>query len=314
VSEPEDGAGLKPMIAVVGPTGSGKSDLAIQLAVAFHGEIVNCDSVQLYRYMNIGTAKVPMNERRGIPHHLIDILNPDEVFTAGDYMRAARPILADIAHRGCVPIVAGGTGFYFRTLTAGLFEGPSRNETLRSNLSGRGPARLHKLLRRFDPVAAERIHINDAKKVQRALEVCILTRRPISQQQPKRTPLSGFRILTFGLDPPREALASKINVRCVEMFQKGLIDEVRSILAAGFSPESKALESIGYREALMCIRGEITAEEAVTRTQAATRQYAKRQRTWFRREPAVHWLPSFGNQLETVDAAKGLVDSFLKKS
>jgi tRNA dimethylallyltransferase len=308
------GGGLRPMIAVVGPTGSGKSDLAIELAIAFNGEIVNCDSVQLYRHMDIGTAKVPPEQRRGIPHHLIDILDPDEVFTAGDYMRAARPLLVDICRRRRIPIVTGGTGFYFRALTAGLFHGPSRNEDLRAKLARRTPERLHKLLRRFDPIAAERIHANDAKKVQRALEVCILTRRPISAQQPARTPLTGFRVLALGLDPPRDALAARINARCVEMFRQGLLDELRRILAMGFGRGSKALESIGYREALMHLAGEITVEAAVTHTQTATRQYAKRQRTWFRREADVQWLRSFGNQKETIDGAKGLVTSFLESS
>ncbi len=307
-------SGLRLVIAVVGPTGSGKSDLALELATAFNGEIVNCDSVQLYRHMDIGTAKVPLAERRGIPHHLIDILEPDEIFTAGDYMRAARSRLDEISQRECIPIVVGGTGFYFRALTSGLFEGPTRDEDLRSELSRRSHERLHKLLRRLDPIAAGRIHLNDAKKVQRALEVCILTRRPLSAQQPARAPLTGFRILTIGLDPPREALAAKINARCVEMFNRGLLEEVRTILSWGFNRDSKALEAIGYREAIMHVHGEITLDEAVILTQAATRQYAKRQCTWFRREPDVHWLRSFGNQIETIEIAKRLIDSFLKIS
>jgi tRNA dimethylallyltransferase len=314
VTEPVGSSGLCPLIAIVGPTGSGKSDLALELASTFNGEIVNCDSVQLYRYMDIGTAKVPPEERRGIPHHLIDILEPDQVFTAGDYMRAARSLLDEISRKGCAPIVVGGTGFYFRALTAGLFEGPSRDDNLRARLARRSPERLHKLLRRFDPVAAGRIHANDTKKVQRALEVCILTRRPISTQQPVRVPLNGFRVLTIGLDPPREALAAKINARCIQMFDRGLLEEVRRILSAGFSQDSKALESIGYREAVMHIHGEITLEDAVVRTQAATRQYAKRQRTWFRRETDIQWLRSFGNHKETIENAKRLVASFLNIS
>jgi tRNA dimethylallyltransferase len=311
VTEPAGAARLCPLIAVVGPTGSGKSDLAVELAAAFRGEIVNCDSVQLYRYLDIGTAKTPLRDRRGIPHHLIDVLDPDQIFTAGDYAHAARSVLSEITRRGYIPIVTGGTGFYFRALTAGLFEAPSRDEKLRHTLTQRTPARLHRLLQRLDPAAASRIHPNDSKKVVRALEVCILTRRPVSEQQPDRRPLTGYRILTLGLDPPRDQLAVHINSRCLAMFDGGLVSEVRNILASGFSPDSKALESIGYREALMHIAGEISLEQASERAQASTRQYAKRQRTWFRREADVHWIHSFGNQPETIEIAKSLVESFL---
>jgi tRNA dimethylallyltransferase len=312
VIEPESGANLHPLIAVVGPTGSGKSDLAIELAVAFGGEIVNCDSVQLYRSMNIGTAKVPVEERRGIAHHLIDILDPDVIFTAGDYIRLARPVLAGIRSRGRVPIVTGGTGFYFRALIQGLFEGPTRDENLRNRLARRSPERLHKLLQRFDPAAAAQIHRNDTKKIVRALEVCLLTRRPLSAQQPDRQGLEGFRVLTIGLDPHRDTLAERINARCVRMFDQGLVDEVAGILAKGFAPGSKALEAIGYREALLLIRGDIDRPHAIERTQASTRQYAKRQRTWFRREANVQWIRSFGNETETIEKAKSLAANFLR--
>jgi tRNA dimethylallyltransferase len=313
VAEPSSEAPVCPLIAVIGPTGSGKSDLAIELAEAFRGEIVNCDSVQLYRYLDIGTAKTPVEERRSIPHHLIDILDPDEIFTAGDYVRTARSLLTAITGRGRVPFVTGGTGFYFRALTEGIFQGPPGDVALRLRLSQRNPERLHKLLHCLDAAAATRIHPNDTKKVLRALEVCILTRRPISVQQPDRQPLTGYRLLKLGLDPPRHELTARLNERCAAMFKCGLIDEVRKILAAGFSPDSKALESIGYREALMYSSGNITIEKAIERTQAATRQYAKRQRTWFRRERDVHWLRSFGNQLETIEIAKGLAGSFLER-
>jgi tRNA dimethylallyltransferase len=304
-----------PLIAVVGPTGSGKSDLAIALAEAFGGEIVNCDSVQLYRYLDIGTAKVPAGDRRGIPHHLIDILEPNELFTAGDYIRLARPLLREIAARGRISIIAGGTGFYYRSLMHGLFEGPSRDEALRARLERRSTGALHRLLARFDPTASRRIHPNDRQKMIRALEVCVLARRPITTlHRHNRTPLEGFRVLAIGLDPPRDRLASHIDARCRRMFERGLVDEVRGILGMGFPMNAKALESIGYREALMHLRGEISMEQAVELTQASTRQYAKRQRTWFRREAGVQWLRSFGNQTETIETAKGLVRShfFLK--
>ena len=296
-------------VVIAGPTGSGKSDLALNSAESIDGEIVNCDSVQLYRYMDIGSAKTPPDERRGIPHHLIDILNPDEVFTAGDYMREGRPVLQDIVSRGKVPIVTGGSGFYLRALLDGIFEGPPRDDDLRARLSRRNSRSLHRLLHRFDPDAARKIHANDAQKLIRALEVCILTRAPISRlHSHSRIPLSGFEVLKIGLNPPREQLTERIHVRCQSMFDSGLVEETRSILARGFPASSKALESIGYRESLLHLRGDLSLEEAIARTEIATRQYAKRQRTWFRREPGMNWIYAFGNQSQTFDTVKRLFD------
>lgn len=292
-------------MVIAGPTGSGKSDLALNLAVEIGGEIVNCDSVQLYRFLNIGTAKTPVAERRGIPHHLIDLLNPDEVFTAGEYQRLGRRSLGEIAGRAKIPVIVGGTGFYLRALLDGLFEGPARDQDLRDRLARRGPGSLHRLLTRFDPAAAQRIHANDTNKLIRALEVRLLTRRPITAlYEHNRRPLDGFRVLRLGLDPPREALAERLNTRCEQMFAEGLLDEVRAILRLGFPRGCKALESIGYREALLHLNGELSLQEAIVRTQAATRQYAKRQRTWFRREPEMVWLSGFGNQEQTLEEAK----------
>jgi tRNA dimethylallyltransferase len=294
----------------VGPTGSGKSDLALALAESAGGEIVNCDSVQLYRYMDIGTAKTPVEQRRGIRHHLIDILDPDQIFTAGDYMRQGRAVLRDIASRGRLPIVTGGTGFYLRALLDGLFEGPPRNDDLRARLIRRKPGSLNRLLRRFDPQAAQRIHANDTQKLVRALEVCLTARAPItSLQRHSRVALDGFSVVKIGLDPPRELLTQKIHDRCRNMFDKGLVEETQAILTLGFPPESKALESIGYREALLYLDGKLTLDEAIARTQIATRQYAKRQRTWFRREPGIHWIPNFGNQDQTIQQAKRHLDN-----
>lgn len=305
---------LAPLVVVAGPTGSGKSDLAIALAETFHGEIVNCDSLQLYRYLNIGTAKTPEPERRGVPHHLVDIVNPDEVFTAGDYSRLARAAVKDIAGRGKLPIVVGGTGFYLRALLDGLFPGPARNDDLRARLMRR-PGSLHKLLHRFDAAAAARIHENDTNRLIRALEVCLLARRPISSLHAEGTePLAGFRILKLGLDPPRAALVERLNQRCIKMFEAGLADEVRQVIEMGYGPGSKAFESIGYREAILAISGRFTAEEATAATQIATRQYAKRQRTWFRREPGIVWLEGFGDLRKTIETANGLVQNFLRNS
>jgi tRNA dimethylallyltransferase len=287
---------LPVLIAVVGPTASGKSDLALTIAERFGGEIVNCDSVQLYRHMDIGTAKTPAGERRGIAHHLVDVLNPDELFTAGDYSRAARAIVAEIASRGRVPVVAGGTGFYLRALLHGLSEGPTRDVALRERLARRPPAYLHKLLSRIDPVSAARVHPNDASKLIRALEVCLLTRKPMTEMFRTQTsrPLEGFRVFKVGTNPPKGALAERIAVRARKMFEHGLLDEVRHILSLGYQQDAKALQSIGYREAVLCLTAGMTVGEAIERTTIATRQYAKRQRTWFRREPGIHWFPGFG--------------------
>jgi tRNA dimethylallyltransferase len=293
-----------PLLVIVGPTGSGKSELALQLAKEFDGEIVNCDSVQLYKFLNIGTAKTPPHERQGIPHHLIDILNPDEHFTAGDYSRAARTVLHEITDRGKLPILVGGTGFYLRALINGLFTSPERNVELRERLARRKPGSLHRLLRRFDPAAASRIHPNDTNKLIRALEICLESRRPMSELFLERLtqPLTGFRVTKIGLNPPRADLAERIDARCVRMFAGGLLDEVRHILSLGYPADAKALLSIGYREAILHLSGRLSYEEAVRQTQAATRQYAKRQRTWFRREPDVWWIQGFGQQEKIVSS------------
>jgi tRNA dimethylallyltransferase len=302
------------LLVVAGPTGSGKSDLAIALAETFRGEIVNCDSLQLYRYLNIGTAKTPEAERRGVPHHLFDILDPDQIFTAGDYSRLARKTITEITSRGNLPIVTGGTGFYLRSLLHGLAPSPTRNHDLRARLARR-PESLHKLLRRFDPATAERIHANDTQKLIRALEVCLLSPKPMSSLHAEGSePLEGYEVLKLVLDPPRKELVERLNHRCLKMFQNGLTEEIRNILARGYSQTSKAFESIGYREALLYISGELTMDQAIESTQIATRQYAKRQRTWFAREPGITWLPGFGNLPETFESANGLVQNLLKNS
>ncbi len=286
------------LVAVVGPTGSGKSDLAIAVATQLDGEIINCDSLQIYRGFDIGTAKSPLAERAGIPHHLIDILNPVATFTAGDYARKARQVIEQVTRRGKLPIVVGGTGFYLRALLDGLFAGPVRNDVLRERLYARENRRagsLHRLLRRFDPEAGSRIHHNDIKKVVRALEVCLISRQNISRMfESGRDRLEGYRTVKIGLDPPREQLYQRINERAALMFERGLLDEVRALLDNGLSPDAKPFESIGYAQALQCLQGALSLPEAIESTRIATRHYAKRQLTWFRREE-VYWLPGFGS-------------------
>jgi tRNA dimethylallyltransferase len=287
------------LVAVVGPTGSGKSHLALDLAETLGGEIVNCDSLQLYRLLEIGTAKPTLTERRGIPHHLLDVLNPDQVFSAGDFRRAAEPVLRDIAARGRLPILCGGTGFYLRALLEGLFAGPPRDEALRAQLvaaEARRPGLVHRYLRRLDPAGAQRIHARDVQKAIRAVEISRQARQPATSLYGlTEQPLQGFRILTLGLDPPRTQLYERINRRVEQMFERGLLDEVRAILAAGYPPDAKALESIGYQQALAVLQGRLSLAAAIADTQIATRRYAKRQWTWFRRDPAIRWIPAFGS-------------------
>lgn len=295
-----------PLVAIAGPTGSGKSALALRVCEAFGGQIVNCDSLQLYRYFDIGTAKTPPAERRGIPHHLLDILNPDEIFTAGEYAARARPLLAALPP-SAVPVVTGGTGFYLRALLEGLFPAPRRDGELRARLQSRAarrPGSLHRLLGRFDPAAAHAIHPNDLPKLTRALEVYLLTRRPITSWfSAGRDPLSGFRALKIALAPPREQLYPKLDERCRLMFEAGLIEEVREILRMGWPESAKPFESHGYRQTLDLLRGKMTLAEAVADAQRNTRRYAKRQMTWFRKEPAIEWLAGFGNDPAIQQAA-----------
>ena len=306
------------MVAVVGPTGSGKSDLALLLAEKFNGEIINCDSLQVYRHFDIGTAKLPLAERRGIPHHLIDILDPDQLFTAGEYARLARATIAEVSARGRLPILAGGTGFYLRALLEGLFEGPARDQPLRDRLAAREarrPASLHRLLKRFDSAAASKIHENDIPKVTRALEIRLLTRQPVSRLfQQGRDALRGYRTLKLGLLPDREALNPRLDGRCAWMFEHGLVEEVRRILALGFSPACKPFESHGYKQAMQLIQGELSPRDAVFYAQRNTRHYAKRQITWFRRERELQWLRGFGDAADIRQAAVTLVAGFLYTS
>ena len=284
-----------PLIAIVGPTASGKSALGLRLARAHGGEIVSCDSLQVYRGLDIGSAKATLEERREVRHHLIDVVDPGELFSAAEYARRARGALADVTERGRLPIVAGGTGLYLKALLEGLFEGPARDEVRRRRLERLaerfGDERVHRLLRRLDPEAAGRIRPRDRVRIVRALEVYWATGQPISAHQRKGAePLSGYRILLLGLAPDRDALRRVVERRTREMLERGLVDEVRGLLERGFGPDLRPLQAIGYREAVAVVRGEMSPEDAEGAIVTATMRFAKRQMTWFRHQADVTWF------------------------
>jgi tRNA dimethylallyltransferase len=303
------------LVAIVGPTGSGKTALSLALAERFGGEIVNCDSIAVYREFEIGTAKPGPAERARAPHHLLDLVDPTHFITAGEYARRAREVLDDIKRRGRLPIVVGGTGLYLRALLEGLFAGPERSEELRQRLRDRerqrGPGWLHRILKRLDPAAAASIHLNDTPKLVRALEVCLSSRRPITELwRQGRDPLRGFRILRLGLNPERNALYTRINERARRMFDAGLVEETKCLLEK--YPGAWALSSLGYKQAAQYLRGEIDLKLAIWAAQQAHRNYAKRQVTWFRREPGVHWLAGFGDEARVQEEAVREVEENLE--
>ena len=298
------------LVVVVGPTASGKTALSLALAERFKGEIVSCDSAAAYREFEIGTAKPVVEDRKRIPHHLIDVVAPTDFLTAGDYSRMARQALREIHERNHLPIVAGGTGLYLRALLEGLFSGPPRSEELRQRLrertQERGAQYLHRMLRRLDPTAAQVIHSNDVPKTIRAIEVCIASRsRMTDLWQQGRDALQGFNILRLGLSPDRDVLYQRINHRAQQMFEQGLVEETRTLLARyGHSP---VFNSLGYKQAVQYLRGELRLEQAIAQAQQAHRNYAKRQMTWFRREPDVHWFAGFGDESTVQQQCKEIV-------
>ncbi len=288
------------LVAIVGPTASGKSTLGMRLAERLGGEVVVCDSTQVYRYFDIGTAKVPPAEQRGIPHHLVDIVEPGEVFTAGEYRRRAIEVLEQIKQRKRVPILTVGTGLYLRALLEGLADAPGRSEELRDRLrkraSERGPEYLHRLLGRLDPPAAGRIAERDTQKVIRAIEICVLARKPATEvYRAGRPGLPGFEAVKVGLQPPRDELYRRIDRRVESMVAGGWVDEIRRLLEKGIATSAKPFEFIGYPELVKHLRSEISIERAIQAIQQATRQYAKRQLTWFRKERDVEWFAGFGD-------------------
>ncbi len=299
------------LVLLLGPTASGKTALSLALAERFQGEIVSCDSVAVYRGCEIGAAKPTAAERARVPHHLLDVFSPEQICSAGDYSRLARRAIAEITARHHLPIVTGGTGFYLRALTDGLFPGPPRSAQLRARLTRSArrhtPGWLHRVLTRLDPAAAARIHANDHPKLIRAIEVCLAARQPITAAwQAGRDPLTGYRLLRIGLNPPRAALYDRINQRAAAMFDLGLVEETRALIRR-YGESIPVLDALGYRQARQLLRGQLTRDEAVAAAQQGHRNYAKRQLTWFRREPDVHWLTGFGDQPEILAAAERLI-------
>lgn len=303
------------IIAIVGPTASGKSELAIQIALRLGGEIINCDSVQVYQDIQIATAKVPVAERRGIPHHLIDFVPPSINYTAADWARAATQQIEETESRGKIAILAGGTGFYLRALRQPFFPSPATDEELRARLSiireHRGPEHLHDVLRKFDPEEAAKLSPRDWPRVQRAIEFYLQTRERISAQRPLREspPDLAERIKVFALNPPRAALYDRINTRTESHFANGLVDEVRGLLDQGVPANSNALGAHGYRRVVEYLRGERDLQSAIEQTKLDVRHYAKRQLTWFRREPGVQWLNGFGDDPPTQSELLRLIET-----
>ena len=302
-------------IIILGPTASGKSQLSIALARRYGGEIVSCDALQVYKQMDIGTAKIPAEEREGIPHFLLDIQDPEKEFSAGEYQRQARDEIRAISARGNLPFVVGGTGFYLRALIEGLFEGPERSENLRARMRAiihrKGSAILHRALRRVDPLSADKIAEKDADRIIRAYEVYLVSGRSMSswQQQP-RDVFQGYRWLKIGISLPREELYRRINQRVERMFQSGLLEETSRLLDK--HPKTcHAFKAIGYRQAADYLQGQLSLSQAIDSTQQESRRYAKRQLTWFRADPEILWLDGTLDLEDVIARASEAIQQFL---
>ena len=316
---PEKGRESLPLVAIVGPTASGKTSLAVSLARKWNGEVVACDSTQVYRGFDVGTAKPTVEERGGVPHHLLDLVEPSFSFTAGEYRTRALAVLEDLRERGKLPILTVGTGLYLRALLEGLADAPARSEELRARLEAGADARslqyLHRVLRRLDPEAAVRIGSRDRPKMIRAIEVCLLTGRPLTDvHKSGRTPLKGYHPIKIGLQPPRPALYQRIERRTQTMLDRGWLDEVTRLVHNGVPQSSKPFDFIGYSELRAYLEGTVTLAAAKKAIAQATRRYAKRQVTWFRREPLVHWFPGFGDEPAIVASAEQLLTGEFQSS
>jgi tRNA dimethylallyltransferase len=313
------GPGPIPLVAIVGPTASGKSSLGVRLARRFGGEVLACDSTQVYRGFDIGTAKPTAEEREGVPHHLLDLVEPHFPFTAGEYRSRAVAVLENLRLRSRLPVLTVGTGLYLRALLEGLADAPARSEELRARLESRAEAHslqyLHRVLRRLDPEAAVRIGSRDRPKMIRAIEVCLLTGRPLSEiHQAGRTPLEGYHPIKIGLQPPRAALYERIERRVHAMLDRGWLEEVARLVSSGVAENTKPFDFIGYSELHAHLDGTVTRAAATKAIAQATRRYAKRQMTWFRKEPLVHWLPGFGDDPAIAAAAEQFVMGYMNTS
>ena len=301
-------SGLAPLIVILGPTASGKSALGIELAKKLHGEILVCDSTEIYRHFDIGTGKILPAEQQGITHHLVDLLDPEEIFTAGEYRRRALSVLDDLRLRKKLPVITAGTGLYLRALLEGLADAPERSEEIRDRLRSsaeiHGAAHLHRILTRLDPESAARIAVPDTQKIIRAIEMRVVAGKSATEiHRSGRTPLAGYRIVKLGLAPPREALYQRIHSRIDAMIQAGWIEEVARLVENAIPADAKPFQFIGYSEWRAYLAGKLPKEEALQKIQQATRRFAKRQLTWFRREPNVDWFTGFGDDPEIFRAA-----------
>ncbi len=300
------------VVAIVGPTATGKSVLGIALARRFNGEIVSCDSTAVYKYFDIGTDKVPVSQRQGIPHHLVDVAEPTEEYSAARYAREAGAAVRDITARGKLPIVVGGTGLYYRALTRGFFPGPARDSALRQRLDWiayrRGPERLHTLLGRIDPASARRIHERDQKRLVRALEVYFLTGRPLTDHFAEtQSPIPDYKVVAFALQIEPDETARRVAARVATQFREGLLDEIRRILASGIPESAHPFTGLVYRQALEHLRGvrdEAATRELITRE---NRKYSRRQLIWFRKEPNLQWIYAAGERGTTVEEVARLL-------
>jgi tRNA dimethylallyltransferase len=307
--------GGRPLVlAVLGPTATGKSALGLALAERYHGEIINCDSTAVYRGFDIGTDKVPLEERRSIPHHLIDISDPTEVYTAAQYAIDANRVIREIHARGAVPILVGGTGFYYRALTRGLFPGPGADDALRARLDKvadrRGPERLHRMLRRVDPDSAQRIMPRDRKRLVRALEVFLTTGRPLTAHFANtRSPIADCEVVALALMIPPALTAERVARRVETQFARGIVEEVRGLVASGIPADARPFGGLVYRQVMEMLRG--VRDEAATRALivAENRRYARRQLIWFRKEPNLIWFDGPGERPETLHRVDGVLAS-----